>query len=109
MWRLLLSTEKFSMGEESSMRTLTLALTAGLALTAVTAFTARGMLVGSTEPGAPTDSILKHRSGGLGGNPQEGGFLRGGERFAKGDMTGTGGGGMMGNHRGDMMGNMGKQ
>jgi hypothetical protein len=81
-----------------------------LALTAVAAFTAGGILVGSTEPGAPTDPIQKHqiRSGGLAGNGQ-GGFLRGGayDAFARGDMMGDGGGGKMGNMGGDMMGNMG--
>ena len=82
-----------------------------LALTAVTAFTAGGVLVGSTEPGAPTDPIQKHqiRSGGLGGIAQ-GGFLRGGayDRLARGDMSGTGGGGMRGDMMGDMMGGMGR-
>ncbi len=34
-----------------------------LALTAVTAFTAGGVLVGSTEPGAPTDPIQKRQMG----------------------------------------------
>jgi hypothetical protein len=81
-----------------------------LALTAVTAITAGGILVGSAEPGAPTDPIQKRqiRSGGLAGIGQ-GGFLRGGayDSFAKGDMMGDGGGGKMGNMGGDMMGNMG--
>ena len=86
------------------MRTLILALTV-LALTAVTAFTAGGVLVGGTEPGAPTRQI---HSGGLSGIGQ-GGFLRGGayDSFAKGDMMGDGGGGMMGDMSGDMMGSMG--
>jgi hypothetical protein len=81
-----------------------------LALTAVTAFTAGGILVGSTEPGAPTDPIQKRqiRSGGLAGIGQ-GGFLRGGayDSFARGDMMGDGGGAKMGSMGGDMMGNMG--
>jgi hypothetical protein len=81
-----------------------------LALTAVTAFTAGGVLVGSTEPEAPTDPIQKRqiRSGGLAGIGQEG-FLRGGadDSFARGDMMGDGGGGMMGDKTGDMMGSMG--
>jgi len=89
-----------------------------LALTAVTAFTAGGVLVGSTEPGAPTDPIQKRqiRSGGLAGIGQ-GRFLRGGayysfargdiDGFARGDMMGDGGGGMMGDMSGDMMGSMG--
>jgi len=90
------------------MRTLILAAATILTLTAVTAFTASGVVVGS---GAPTDPIQKHqiRSGGLGGIAQ-GGFLRGGadDTPARGDMSGTGGGDMMGNMRGDMMGNMGR-
>ena len=86
------------------MRKLILAVTI-LALTAVTAFTAGGALVGSTDPG--TDAIQK-RSGGVAGNPQ-GGLLRGGyDIIARGDMSGTGGGGKMGGMRGDMMGGMGK-
>ena len=78
-----------------------------LALTAVAALTLGGVLVGGTEPGAPTRQI---HSGGLSGIGQ-GGFLRGGayDSFAKGDMMGDGGGGMMGNKGGDMMGNMGKK
>ncbi len=92
------------MWEESAMRALI------LALTVVTAFTAGGVLVGSTEPGAPPDPIQKRqiRSGGLAGIGQ-GGFLRGGayDSFAKSDMSGTGGGGMMGGKSGDMMGSMG--
>ena len=83
-----------------------------LALTAVAAFMLGGVLVGGTEPGAPTDPIQKRQthSGGLSGTGQ-GGFLRGGayDSFAKGDMMGDGGGGMMGNKGGDMMGNMGKK
>ena len=97
------------------MRTLILALSAMtfLALTAVTGFTAGGALVGSTEPGAPTDPTQKHRisSGGLGAIGQ-GGFLRGGSyRLVKSDMSGTGGGGGMGKGgmMGDMMGGMGKK
>ncbi len=91
------------------MRHLILALTI-LAATAVTAFTAGGVLVGSTEPGAPPDPIQKRqiRSGGLAGIGQ-GGFLRG-EAYAslaKSDMSGNGGGGMMGSKTGDMMGSMG--
>ena len=96
------------------MRTLVLALAAVtiLALTAVTGFTAGRGLVGSTEPGAPADPVQKHRisSGGLGAIGQ-GGFLRGGDyRLARGDMSGTGGGGGMGKGgmMGDMMGGMGK-
>jgi hypothetical protein len=81
-----------------------------LVLTAVTAFTAGGVLVGSTEPEAPTDPIQKRqiRSGGLAGIGQ-GGFLRDGadDSFARGDMMGDGGGGMMGDKTGDMMGSMG--
>src|SRR5262245_51543401 len=97
------------------MRTLILALAAVtiLALTAVTGFTAGGVPVGSTEPGAPTDPIQKHQvsSGGLGAL-SKGGFLRGGGyRLARGDMSGTGGGGGMGKGgmMGDMMGGMGKK
>ena len=96
------------------MRTLVLALAAVtiLALTAVTGLTAGGGLVGSTEPRAPADPVQKHRisSGGLGAIGQ-GGFLRGGDyRLARGDMSGTGGGGGMGKGgmMGDMMGGMGK-
>src|SRR2546421_183685 len=74
-----------------------------MALTAVTAFTAGGALVGSTDTGPQT------RSGGVAGNPQ-GGFLhRGYDVIAKGDMSGTGGGGKMGGKMGDMMGSMGKK
>ena len=81
-----------------------------LALTAMAAFTAVGVLVASTEPGAPTGPTQKRQihSGGLAvGN--QGGFLRGGayDAFAKGDMMGDGGGGMMGDMSGDMMGSMG--
>jgi|SRR5215831_11905712 len=96
------------------MRTLILALAAMaiLAFTAVTGFTAGGV-VGSTEPGASTNPIQKHQvsSGGLGAIGH-GGFLRGGGyRLAKGDGTGTGGGGGMGKGgmMGDMMGSMGKR
>jgi hypothetical protein len=91
------------------MRKLILALTA---LTAMAAFTAVGVLVASTEPGAPADPTQKRQihSGGLAGGSQ-GGFLRGGayDAFAKGDMMGDGGGAKMGNMGGDMMGNMGKK
>ena len=84
------------------MRKLILAVTI-VALTAVTAFTAGGALVGSTDTGPQT------RSGGVAGNPQ-GGFLhRGYDVIAKGDMSGTGGGGKMGGKMGDMMGGMGKK
>jgi len=97
------------------MRTVVLALAAMtiLALTAVTGFTAGGVLLGSTDPGgAPTDPIRKHqiRSGGLGAIGQ-GGFLRDGDyTLVKGDMSGRGGGlGMgKGGMKGDMMGGMGK-
>ena len=83
------------------MRKLILAVTI-LALTAVTAFTAGGALVGSTDPGRQTPS------GGVAGNPQ-GGFLHGGhDVIARSDMSGMGGGGMMGGMMGDMMGSMGK-
>jgi hypothetical protein len=87
------------------MRTLILALMA-VSILALTAFTAGAVLVGSTETVAPTDHQV--RSGGLGGNGQNG-FLRNGayDRLARGDMTGTGGGDMMGGMRGDMMGSMG--
>lgn len=94
------------------MRIVMLALAAMtvLAFTAVTGFTAGGVQVGSTEPGA--DLMPKHSvsSGGLGAIGQ-GGFLRGGGyKLAKGDGTGTGGGGGMGKGgmKGDMMGSMGK-
>jgi len=77
---------------------------------AVVAFTAGGVLIANTEPGAPVDPMQKHqiRSGGLAGIGQ-GGFLHGEayNSFAKGDMMGDGGGGMMGNKGGDMMGGMG--
>ena len=87
------------------MRTPILALTI-LGFTAVTVYTAGGALVGSSET---TDPTQKHqlRSGGVGGTPQ-GGFLRGYDRVARGDMTGSGGGGKMGGMMGDMMGSMGK-
>jgi hypothetical protein len=80
------------------MRTI-LALTAvtALAVTAI-AFTASG--VGSTETAASTQT----RSGGVGANPNGSGFLRGGDRLAKGDMSGTGGG--AGGHKGAMKGGM---
>jgi hypothetical protein len=101
----------FSLDEESSMRTLILALAATtiLALTAVTGLTAGGVLVGS----AATDPIQKHytSSGGLGAMSQ-GGFLRGGAyQLARGDMSGSGGGAGMGKGgmMGDMMGGMGKK
>jgi len=101
--------------EESSMRTLTVGLAAVtiVALTAVTGFTAGGAPVASTEVGATTEPVQKHRvsSGGLGAMGQ-GGFLRGGAyRLAKGDGKGTGGGGGMGKGgmMGDMMGGMGKK
>lgn len=83
------------------MRTPIVALAAVsiLALTAVTAYTA------ATESSAPGQV----RSGGLGGGPQ-GGFLHGGayDKLVRGDMSGSGGGGMKGNHKGDMMGHMGR-
>jgi len=83
------------------MRKLILAATI-LTLTAVTAFTAGGALVGSTDPGRQT------RSGGVAGNPQ-GGLLHGGyDVIARSDMSGMGGGGKMGGMMGDMMGSMGK-
>jgi hypothetical protein len=81
-----------------------------LALTAVTAVTAAGVLVASTE--APADPTQKRQihSGGLNGSGQ-GGFFRGGayNAFAKSDMMGDGGGGMMGTMGGNMMGSMGKK
>jgi hypothetical protein len=87
------------------MRTPILILTAATVLgLTVTVFAAGGT-------STPTDPVQKPqvRSGGLGANPHEGGFLRGGyERLAKGDMTGSGGGGKMGGMMGDMMGSMGK-
>src|SRR5262245_34007448 len=112
-WRLPLSTHRLGtfsqvgnfLGEESSMRTPILIVTAAtvLGLTA-TAFTAGGTP-------ATTDPVQKPqvRSGGVGANPAEGGFLRGGyDRLAKGDMTGTGGGagGMKGAMKGGMKGGM---
>ena len=84
------------------MRSITFALTALtavsiLALTAV----AGGGLVGST------DTTV--HSGGVAG-PGESGFLRRSyDRLAKGDMTGTGGGGKGAGMMGDMMGSMGKK
>src|SRR6266568_669026 len=87
--------------QERAMLKLILAVTI-VALTAVTAFTAGGALVGSTDPGRQT------RSGGVAGNPQ-GGFLRGGyDVIARGDMSGSGGGGMRGGMMGGMSGSMGK-
>lgn len=79
------------------MRKLILAA-AVLALTAVTAYTAGGALIGT-----PTDPAQQPqvRSGGVGANPQ-GGFLGGYERLAKGDMSGTGPG--AGGHMGAMKG-----
>ena len=86
------------------MRKLILAVTI-LGLTAAMAFTAGGALVGTSIDPAQQPQT---RSGGLGGNPQ-GGFLRGDyDRLARGDMTGSGGGGKMGGMMGDMMGSMGK-
>ena len=83
------------------MRTI-LALTAvtALAVTTVTVFSARGALIGST------DTAASHQvpSGGVGANPQGSGFLRGYDRLAKGDMSGTGGG--AGGHKGAMKGGM---
>jgi len=95
---------EFPIWQERAMRKLILAVTI-LALTAVTAFTACGALVGSNDPGAPAQT----RSGGLAGSGQ-GGFLHGGghDVIAKGDMSGTGGGGKKGGMKGDMMGGMGK-
>jgi len=85
-----------------------LALVTIVALTGVTVFTAGGALVGSD----PTQKS-QVRSGGVGANPAEGGFLRGSyDRLAKGDMTGSGGGagGMKGAMKGGMHGGMhGKQ
>ena len=86
------------------MRKLILAVTV-LALTAVTAYTAGGALIGT-----PTDPAqqAQTRSGGVGANPQ-GGLLRGDyERLAKGDMSGTGGGGggLKGAMKGGMKGGM---
>ena len=85
------------------MRTLTLALMAAtvLALTAVTAFTAVGE--------ASIDQRHQVRSGGLGVIGPSG-FLHNGayEKFAKSDMMGNGGGGMMGGMMGNMMGSMGR-
>ena len=82
------------------MRKLILAATV-LGLTAVTAFTAGGALIGT--PSDPAQQP-QTRSGGVGANPQ-GGFLRGDyQRLAKGDMSGTGGGG--GGHKGAMKGGM---
>jgi hypothetical protein len=92
------------------MRRLILALTAIMLVpTALAALTAGGGLVGSTEPGATTDVIPKGQihSGGVAGGGQ-GGFLRGHDILARGDMSGTGGGGMRGGMMGDMMGGMGK-
>jgi len=95
------------MCEESAMRALILALTA-VTILALTAFTAGAVLVGSSELGAPTDQKHQVRSGGLGVIGQSG-FLHNGayDTLAKGDMSGTGGGGMRGGAMGDMMGGMG--
>jgi hypothetical protein len=88
------------------MRSITFALTALtavsiLALTAV----AGGGLVGSTD----TTQNPQIHSGGVAG-PAESGFLRRSfDRLAKGDMTGTGGGGKGAGMMGDMMGSMGKK
>lgn len=96
------------------MRTLMLALAAVtiLAMTAVTGLTAGGVLVGSTEPGARTDSIQKHHIsfGGVGAIGQRDFFRDGSYILIKGDMSGRGGGlGMgKGGMKGDMMGGMGK-
>ncbi len=91
------------------MRKVILALTAVtiLALTAV----AGGALVGSTDPGVSTDPTRKPQihSGGVAG-PAQGGFLHGAyDRLARGDMTGSGGGGKRAGMMGDMMGSMGKK
>src|SRR5215467_9052442 len=89
--------------QESAMRKLTLALTAVsiLALTAV----AGGTLIGSTD----TTQNPQIHSGGVAG-PAESGFLRRSyDRLARGDMSGTGGGGKGGGMMGDMMGSMGKK
>ena len=97
------------------MRTRVLAVAAVtiLSMTAVTGLTAGGVLIGSTEPRVPTDTIQKHHisSGGLSAIGQRG-FLRGRAYIlAKGDMSGTGGGRGMGKGgmMGDMMGGMGKK
>ena len=85
------------------MRTPILILTAATVLgLTVTVLTAAGT------PGTDPTQKSQVRSGGVGGNPQEGGFLRGYDRLAKGDMSGTGGGGKKGGMMGDMMGGMGK-
>ena len=86
------------------MRRLILALTAiFLAPTAVIALTAGGGLVGDPESGAAGGVIQKQQipSGGVSGSGQ-GGFLKGNEILAKGDMTGTGEG--KGGHKGKMKG-----
>jgi hypothetical protein len=88
----------------SAMRRLILALTAiFLAPTAVIALTAGGGLVGDPESGAAGGAIRQRQipSGGVSGGGQ-GGFLRGNEILAKGDMTGTGEG--KGGHKGKMKG-----
>jgi hypothetical protein len=90
---------------ESAMRKLILAITALILVpTALAALTAGGGLVGSTDPGATQKS--QTHSGGVAGGGQ-GGFLRGHDILAKGDMSGTGGGMMGGGMMGDMMGGMG--
>jgi hypothetical protein len=89
------------------MRTLVVALAAAtiLAFAGVTALTAGG----GSEAGA-TDSTQKRQiqSGGVAGAPQGGLLRRAGDVIAKGDMTGSGGGGKMGGKMGDMMGSMGQ-
>ena len=82
------------------MRKLILAVTI-LGLTAATAFTAGGALVGTSTDPAQKPQV---HSGGVGANPQGSGFLRSYERLAKGDMSGTGGG--AGGHKGAMKGGM---
>jgi hypothetical protein len=100
-WRLLLSISPVRKFQESSMRTPILILTAATVLgLTVTVFAAGGT-------STPTDPMQKPqvRSGGLGANPHEGGFLRGShDRLARGDMSGTGGG--AGGHKGAMKGGM---
>ena len=72
--------------------------------TALAAVTVGGGLVGSTDPAAVKKSQV--HTGGVAGGGQAG-FLRGHDILAKSDMSGTGGGGMMGGHMGNMMGSMG--
>ena len=79
------------------MRKLILAV-AVLALTAATAYTAGGALVG-TDPQKP-----QAHSGGLAAPSQKGLLNRGYDVIAKGDMSGTGGG--AGGHKGAMKGGM---